>query len=180
MAVEDFFWNDFCDNYLEIIKGRIYNEALEKQAAKQSAIYTVHHCLTMLFKLFSPFIPHVCEELNESIFGGDSVCARGTWPKLESQFYDERADIEGIDATKILELVRKFKSNSNISLKTQLEYVEYSGCELSKSSEDDLKAATCALMIKPVAVLRDISLSSDDGKFSIKTAVHAEERAAAR
>lgn len=168
VAIEDFFWNDFCDNYLEIIKGRIYNGEAPK---RQSAIYTIHHSLTALFKLFSPFIPHICEELNESIFAGDSVCARGTWPKLENYFYDEKCDAEGSDATKILELVRKFKSNNNLSLKTPLEYVEYSGCQLSKSSEADLQAATGAARITGLPPsLNNADLASEDGKFSIKTA----------
>lgn len=176
VAAEDFFWNDFCDNYLEIIKGRIYNDSPNNETARQSAIYTVHHCLTTLFKLFSPFIPHICEELNESIFGGDSVCARGTWPKLADHFYNEEAERDGANTTKILELVRKFKSNSKIPLNTPLEYVRYSGCTLSESSSNDLKAATGAIKLESAAVLKDVSL--EDGAFAISTAVKMEERTA--
>ncbi|MFI4984208.1 MAG: valine--tRNA ligase [Rickettsiales bacterium] len=168
VAAEDFFWNDFCDNYLEIIKGRIYNEAPENQAARQSAIYTVHHCLMALFRLFAPFVPHICEELNESIFGVDSsVCERGAWPKLAAQYYDEQAEIEGSNATKILELVRKFKSSNNISLKTPLEYVKFTGCSLTKSSLEDLRAATGAVTITAEDTLKEISLA--DGKIAIST-----------
>ena len=80
-AVEDFFWNDFCDNYLEIVKVRSYGLNAEKYkeanlsdlkkneivAGQQSGLFALYHCLEAVLKLFAPFIPHVTEELYQAI-----------------------------------------------------------------------------------------------------------------
>ncbi len=72
--IEEFFWNDFCDNYLEIAKVRSYgvtglkyeNIDLDEQRKQQiqneqiSAILTLKLVLNNLLKLFAPFMPHIC------------------------------------------------------------------------------------------------------------------------
>jgi valyl-tRNA synthetase len=153
VAIEDFFWNDLCDNYLEIIKGRSYDENPENAKSRQSAIITIHHVLKTLFRLFAPFVPHICDELNEGIFGGESVNSKGAWPKIEEHFYSETADVEGKNAVEVLALVRKFKSEKGISIKTPLEYVYYTGCELNDSVANDIKNASNAASVKSVVNL---------------------------
>ena len=64
MLFEDFFWNDLCDNYLEIIKKRIgmgaNNSDSHKSLSAQFASYAVFlNCL----KMISPFMPHIAEEM---------------------------------------------------------------------------------------------------------------------
>ncbi|CAF0696401.1 valine--tRNA ligase [Candidatus Methylacidithermus pantelleriae] len=60
-AVENFFWWDFCDNYLEIIKERVYSR--EWTAGRGSALRVLDTCFSILLRLFAPFLPHLCEEL---------------------------------------------------------------------------------------------------------------------
>ena len=66
VALEDFFWNDFCDNYLELVKARAY----EKDA---SALITLQRCLHGVLKLFAPFIPHVTEEIYTALFQNEAA-----------------------------------------------------------------------------------------------------------
>ncbi len=62
---EDFFWPDFCDNYLEIAKGRlsINSDDKEKSAEKLSAQYAAYQSFLNILKMASPFIPHITEEM---------------------------------------------------------------------------------------------------------------------
>ncbi len=139
-AIEEFFWRDFCDNYLEICKVRSYGIAAEKvaglelsdqqkaeiSAKQQSAILTLRICLNTLLKLFAPFIPHICDEIYSSLFieefvKNNSVNARGNWPKVNSEFYNNGLIEDGKLLLDVIFEVRKFKSEKNISMKTMVE-----------------------------------------------------------
>lgn len=141
-AVEDFFWNDFCDNYLEIVKVRSYginaeklkdtvlNDVQKEQINKEqlSAIYTLYHCLENILKLFAPFIPHICDEIYSHIFADNfaknkSIHARNSWAKLEEQYFDEKFVELGNKALEVIFEVRKFKSDNNLSMKTTIEKI---------------------------------------------------------
>jgi valyl-tRNA synthetase len=144
---EDFFWNDFCDNYLELVKTRLYDDNIDNAKSRQSAIYSVHHVLKTLFCLFAPFIPHLCDELNNLLFGGSSVNKKGSWPKSEDFPHDSDSRQQGENISVILELIRKYKSIQNLSIKVYMEEVIYTGCTLKESSVKDLKNAANAKSI---------------------------------
>lgn len=155
-AIEEFFWKDFCDNYLEICKVRSYGLSAEKLAGvdlnpeqqkeiiakQQSAILTLKICLNTILKLFSPFIPHICDEIYSVIFADEfaktsSINARGNWPKLENISFDKKFHDIGEAALAVIFEVRKFKSEKNISMKTTVEKIIVN-CEtnLMEISED--------------------------------------------
>lgn len=70
IAFEEFFWKDFCDNYLELIKNRLYKPELydNGEELKASAQYTLGQCFWTILRLVAPIIPHVTEELYQDIF----------------------------------------------------------------------------------------------------------------
>lgn len=124
-AIEDFFWNDFCDNYLELVKARAYGEGDVTPQAQLSAAYTLHHCLDAILRLFAPFVPHVTEELFSHLFAdayqaSGSVHARGMWPKANAYPLDEKAEQSGIACVEVLNAIRKLKSEKNVSIKYPL------------------------------------------------------------
>jgi valyl-tRNA synthetase len=59
-SIENFFWKDFADNYVEIVKNRIYNG---KGDEKISAQYTLYTSFFALLKMFAPLIPFITEEI---------------------------------------------------------------------------------------------------------------------
>jgi len=123
-ATNQFFWADFCDNYLELIKKRVYNEdGSASTASQQSAVRTLYYVLDGILKLYAPFVPHVTEELYSHIFADayaakKSLHARGTWPLAADYTTDESALHLGIIAVDILEKIRKAKSDAKRSIKT--------------------------------------------------------------
>lgn len=153
VATEEFFWKDFCDNYLELVKARAYGEQGEK--AQASACVTLHHCLRTVLTLFAPFVPHITEELYSSIFKEEwqkmgSLHARGTWPEivdypLGNPDIIESFEVSGIVCVEVLKAVRKAKSERNISIKFPIEKLELYKGTVSPSILapvlNDLKAA---------------------------------------
>jgi valyl-tRNA synthetase len=127
-VIEDFFWNDFCDNYLEMIKVRAYDETGANPEGQQSAILAVYHSVEAILRLFAPIVPHICDELYTHIFDDKlaaknitSIHAKGTWPQVDDYVIDEESEKSGEYARKILDEVRKTKADANVSIKFPIE-----------------------------------------------------------
>ena len=88
-----------------------------------SGLFALYHCLEALLKLFSPFIPHITEELYQAIFPNklNSIHQRGSWCKLEYYVLDEEALKIGDVMLEVIFNIRKFKSDNNLSMKTSLQ-----------------------------------------------------------
>ncbi len=66
LALDNFFWKDFCDNYLEIVKLRVYENKDEKNfRAAQFVLYTT---LYSVLRLYAPIMPHITEEIYQAYF----------------------------------------------------------------------------------------------------------------
>jgi len=63
--VEQFFWHDFADNYLEIVKNRVYQGKGEK---KKSAQYALYQGLFAILKMMAPITPFITEEIYQTYF----------------------------------------------------------------------------------------------------------------
>jgi len=129
MIIEDFFWNVFCDNYLEAVKGRYYDETPENKQKRFSAIHTIYHCLDGILRLLAPIMPHITEELYSHIFDVKhgkvgSIHARGFWPKAADYVVDEEAEASGELMVGLLNYVRKIKADKNVSIKFPVDKIE--------------------------------------------------------
>jgi valyl-tRNA synthetase len=113
--IELFFWT-YCDHYIELAKSRLYND--QNRKGQFSGIVTIYHSLETILKLFAPFTPHITEEIYQTLYANkiNSIHSRGTWPKLEHYQADSNALNIGRAIVTLLELVRKSKSNANISI----------------------------------------------------------------
>lgn len=153
-ATNSFFWADLCDNYLELIKKRVYNEDGSFTKAQQlSAVHTLYHVLKGFLKLYAPIVPHVTEELYSHIFAGDyaksgSLHTGGQWPNAADYPRFETALQLGDVTLAILEEIRKVKSDGKVSIKFPVEraHVTLEAAALNHGNEinslgEDLKGA---------------------------------------
>ena len=62
---DKFFWKTLCDNYLEIVKNRVYNGAKEE---KESAKYALYNALLAVIKMMAPITPFITEEIYQKYF----------------------------------------------------------------------------------------------------------------
>jgi valyl-tRNA synthetase len=179
--VEEFFWRDFCDNYLEIVKARSYNETGEDPAGAISAILTLYHSLQTILKLFAPVIPHITEEIYSLIFMDNSntgnLQARNSWPHSPENAGSEQTEYSGDLLIKVLEATRKLKAEKNLSVKAPIKKLElpeeFSGY-LSSYIKSDLanvvnaSSITCAGKFSPELDIVKIDSPAAGGKDHLR------------
>ncbi len=69
--VYQFFWGDFCDWYLEIVKLRLdFSEGADKTATR-AALTTLLQTFEAALRLLSPFMPFITEELWHAVYEGE-------------------------------------------------------------------------------------------------------------
>lgn len=147
--IDDFFWKDFCDNYLEIVKDRLYKPEIHGEENRKSAQYALYKSLLGILKLYAPYVPHITEEIYQNYFvrfeSSQSIHTL-IWGKEEK--LNEEILSFGSKLVEIVSEARKYKSERNLSLKEPLEKIEITICslegELLKEIEKDLIACTSA------------------------------------
>jgi len=150
--IHKFFWNVFCDNYLEIAKDRLYNPDKRGKESRKSAQYTLYKTLLTLLKLFAPVMPFITEEIYNLYFikkEGKKSIHISEWPKHENEFTDNISEKVFDNFTDILNKVRQTKAKYKKSLKEEiiLTLPNLTKKRLSDSLED-LKAVTKAKEIE--------------------------------
>ncbi|MEK6849727.1 MAG: class I tRNA ligase family protein, partial [Nanoarchaeota archaeon] len=146
-AIMQFFWHDFCDNYLELAKGRLYEP--QTPADKQSAQVALHTCMWTLLRLMSPYTPFITEELYHAQFKKwhkhDSIHL-ASWPELMKQ--DPEAQHIGDIIVSVLTAVRKKKSEAKLSMKVPIKRIVIQSEVSLESALDDLKKTVFAELIQ--------------------------------
>ena len=122
-ALERFFWN-FCDNYIEIVKHRLYRTEEFGEEARYSGQKTIHIILYKLLQDFSIYFPFITEEIYQELFSKEKSIHLTKIEKLEYDFEDEinTGDI----IIEIISKIRGEKSNNNLSLKTEVKLLDLS------------------------------------------------------
>ncbi len=121
VAIEEFFWNIYCDNYIEIVKTRAYDENSLDQKGQTSALVTMYHCMETLLKLFAPYLPHVTEEIYSCLYYNNNlVTQRGSWPNANDIPKNEQAEELGDTILNILDTVRKIKATKQLSISSPI------------------------------------------------------------
>jgi len=154
---ESFFWA-FCDDHLELVKGRTYGARGPEGAASAQAALGV--ALSVLQRLFAPFLPFVTEEV-WSWWQTGSV-HRAPWPTAE----EIRAVCGGAEpgptlpaevVARVLGAVRRAKTEARVSMKAPVARVVFRGppasLEALSAARDDIVDAGVigALELEPAS-----------------------------
>jgi valyl-tRNA synthetase len=150
-AMRTFTWEQLADNYIELVKARLYGpEGAEKRAA-QSTLYIA---IDTLMRLMAPFIPFISEEIYRSLTG-ESVHVQ-SWP--------QPSGIEGDPAGRLIKdiasAIRRYKSEKGMALNSPLQgIVVYSDLDLETvdlrgvaNSAVDYRKGAPEIETRPIAV----------------------------
>jgi valyl-tRNA synthetase len=146
LDLEKFFWHIFCDNYLELVKDRLYNP--DQREGSESGKIALYKTLLNQLKMFAPIMPYITEEIYQAYFkdkeGKESIHLT-SWPAYNEKFIDNEIEEIGDKLVEVISQVRKVKSENKVSLKEPVtEIVLDLEEEKVKGFLDDFKAVTKA------------------------------------
>ena len=93
--VEVFFWHVLCDNYLEIVKDRLYNPDNRGVRERKSAQKALYDSILGVLKLMAPIMPHITEEVYQMYFVDkekEKSIHVSTWPEYDEKMIDSSAE----------------------------------------------------------------------------------------
>ena len=123
--IDAFFWKDFCDNYIEIAKERLYEPAIHGEEGQASGLRALYYALFSILKLYSIYVPHITEYIYQNYFR--------QYEGTASIHLTRWAQPSGIDAGLIrfgerlkaaVSDMRKYKSERNLSMRAEMEIME--------------------------------------------------------
>ncbi len=123
--LERFFWN-FCDNYIEIVKRRLYNPDVFGKAGQESGQMACYLVLLGMLKMFGVFLPHITEEIYQAYYAQkENKTSIHISKYLDlGAVTDKQLLLNGEMLTKIVSDIRGYKSENKISLKTMISSLE--------------------------------------------------------
>src|SRR3989338_1718659 len=147
--VDGFFWRTFADNYLEIVKNRVYNGTEEEKASAQ---YTLYNTFLSILKMMAPFTPFITEEIYQEHFRkheSEKSIHVSSWPsaiKIKSSKDDDKLWEKLVE---IISFVRQQKSLAKKSMKAPIILtLPHKDKDLIADYLDDLSSVTSASEIK--------------------------------
>ena len=109
--IYDFTWSEFCDWYIELAKGGLLGDDMNRKAAVRAVLQTV---LSGLLRLLHPFMPFLTEEVYRNLPGkANASCMLADWPReIGADYPAESARMEGI--MDMIRTIRNLRSGMNV------------------------------------------------------------------
>ncbi len=126
-TVEKFFWHDFCDNYLELIKDQLFNPGNYSPEEVAATKDTLHALGLRILQLYAPFIPHITEIIYSFLYKNNLKINSLHRTKFDLLHAAVQLPDQARETNNTIELlltvvqeVRKLKTEQQLSLKTPL------------------------------------------------------------
>ena len=149
--LEKFFW-EFCDNYIEIVKHRLYRPEEFGNMPRFSGQKTVYILLYKLLQDFSIYFPFITEEIFQEIYH-NNISIHTTEIKLLEYSFDKEIHL-GNQIVEIISKLRGAKTNKNVSLKTPIKELSIGvNRKLKDAIETAIKDFKATLFIENLEML---------------------------
>ena len=144
--IDDLFWKDFCDYYIEIAKERLYQPEKHGKEQRYSGQIALYDSLLGILKLYAVYTPYITEYIYQDFYRKyekEISLHKTIWKTTqENQLYLEF----GEHLKAVISDVRKYKTEKQMSMKDTIPELIITFPkkfrDLYKKSEKDIKACT--------------------------------------
>jgi len=119
-GVYRFFWSEFCDWYLELVKPRLYDEA--NREGRDVARAVLHEVLDVSLRLLHPIMPFISEELWLRLPRRDADSLMlAAWPEPTPGWEEPEAEAQMAILQEMLGAVRNIRSEYGVAHGQEIE-----------------------------------------------------------
>lgn len=119
--VYDFMWTEFCDWYIELVKGVLYGED-EKQ---KGIVYNVlNEVLQTGLKLLHPVMPFITEEIYTTLTDGESIIV-SNWPEYNEDLRNDKAEKDMDFIIEAIKALRNVRAEMNVPPSRKAKVIGY-------------------------------------------------------
>ena len=150
----EFIWNDFCDWYIELAKPRLWKD--ETSISRQVAQQTLAYVLDGILKLLHPFMPHITEEIWQTLTSADGqTLALQAYPEVVENLIDPELE-QGFDLLfNVISTIRNLRAESVIKPGEKIKVI----LQTESQEEINLLEGT-ASYIKDIAKVKELVITS--------------------
>jgi len=113
-AIYHFFWDEYCDWYLEMIKRRLYHA--EKEEEKKTALAIATYIMKTSMELLHPFIPFITEEIWQNLRKeGEESIVISAWPEVNEPLINEQVEEDLRFVQEAIGAIRNLRAEMNVA-----------------------------------------------------------------
>ena len=134
--IYQFFWGDFCDWYLEIIKPRLAGPEAETRAA----LAFLGDVFEGALRLLSPFMPFITEEIWHAVYEGKppkQSIALARYPELNKQWLNDQAEEQMVVLQDLIVNVRNLRAEMKVEPKVKTPARIHAASDIQKLIEEN-------------------------------------------
>ena len=118
--IQAFIWHDFCDEYIEAVKYRLYNDSPDLSMSKEAAQYTLQAVISTSLIMLAPLTPHFADEIYQYVSDTGISIHKTLWPDVNFELINEDAEETGEIGVEIIGEIRRFKSSKKMPLNAKI------------------------------------------------------------
>jgi valyl-tRNA synthetase len=123
--VYDFMWTEFCDWYIELVKGVLYGNNEKEKGIVYNVLNTV---LQTGLKLLHPVMPFITEEIYTTLTNGKSIMV-SDWPEYSEEVNDAKAEKDMDFIIEAIKGLRNVRAEMNVPPSRKAKVIAYSNEE---------------------------------------------------
>lgn len=129
----EFIWDDFCDWYIELAKGRLYGKAtpVSRDTVQKVLVYVLDGTL----RLLHPFMPFLTEEIWQNIPGTQGTIMLQPYPVQLEELLNAEAVRVLTAFTEVVRAIRNARAEAGVPLAKKIEAILLADTELRKDFE---------------------------------------------
>jgi valyl-tRNA synthetase len=122
-CIYDFFWGDFCDWYIELMKPRLAPENGAEQASAGIACGNLVSLFEASLRLLHPVMPFITEEIWHAVYDGNpplKSIALAAYPQADEQKFDLTAETNMAIVQDLIVSVRNLRAELKVEQKQKV------------------------------------------------------------